>query len=150
MDVTLYTRRDCSLCDRAKEVLEKAGITSREVDIDADPELKARFTNDVPVVYVDGAEAFRHRVTTDGLRALQAGWKIVDAHHLEKEFAFPDFAQALAFVNRIGEIAEAANHHPDVLLRWGKVRVMTWSHDAGAITARDYALAAKIENLPRA
>ncbi len=149
MDVTLYTRQDCPLCDRAKDVLRKAGITSVEIDVDSDPQLKERFTNDVPVIYVDGVEAFRHRVTTDGLRAFLAGWRIVDGHHLQREFGFPDFAQALAFVNRIGEVAEAQNHHPDILLRWGKVRVMTWSHDVSAITARDYAFAAKIENLPR-
>ena len=147
MDVVLYTRKNCSLCDRAKEMLHKAGATPREVDIDDDPALRAKFTNDVPVVYVDGVEAFRHRVTTDGIRALQSGWTIVDGHHLEKQFKFPDFAQALAFANRIGAVAEAANHHPDLLVRWGEVRVMTWSHDAKAITARDYALAMKIEAL---
>ena len=144
MDVVLYTRKDCSLCDRAKETLRKAGVVPREVDIDGDADLRERFTNDVPVIYVDGVEAFRHRVTIDGIRALEAGWKIVDGHHLEKSFRFDDFAQALAFANRVGAIAESHNHHPDLLVRWGEVRVMTWSHDAKAITARDYALAAKI------
>lgn len=148
MEVVLYTRQDCPLCDRAKEVLRKAGVTPQEVDVDQDAALRARFTNDVPVVYVDGVEAFRHRVTLDGIRALRAGWRIVDGHHLEKQFRFPDFANALAFANRIGAIAEKANHHPDLLVRWGEVRVMTWSHDVNAITARDYALAAGIEELP--
>ena len=76
---------------------------------------------------------------------LPAGWRIVDGHHLEKEFRFPDFAQALAFTNEIGALAEEAGHHPDLYLGWGKVRVMLRTHDAGAITAKDYALAAKIE-----
>ena len=78
---------------------------------------------------------------------LPPGWRIVDSHHLEKEFRFDDFAQALAFTNKVGAAAEELGHHPDILLGWGKVRVTTWSHDAGAITTRDYALAAKIEEL---
>lgn len=75
---------------------------------------------------------------------LPAGWRVVDGHHLEKEFRFPDFAQALAFTNTIGALAEEAGHHPDIYLGWGKVRVTLRTHDAGAITEKDYALAAKI------
>jgi len=78
---------------------------------------------------------------------LPPGWRIVDGHHLEKEFRFADFAQALAFTNKVGAVAEELEHHPDILLGWGRVRVTTWSHDAGAITTRDYALAAKIEEI---
>jgi 4a-hydroxytetrahydrobiopterin dehydratase len=78
---------------------------------------------------------------------LPPGWRIVDGHHLEKEFRFDDFAQALAFTNKVGAAAEELQHHPDILLGWGRARVTTWSHDAGAITSRDYALAAKIEEL---
>jgi len=74
-------------------------------------------------------------------------WRNVDGHHLEKEFRFPDFATALAFTNRIGVIAEELNHHPDIHLSWGRVRVETWSHDVGAITERDHALAARIDQL---
>ena len=78
---------------------------------------------------------------------LPPGWRIVDGHHLEKEWRFADFAQALAFANKIGAVAEELNHHPEICLTWGKVRVTTWSHDAGAITARDYRLAERIEQL---
>jgi 4a-hydroxytetrahydrobiopterin dehydratase len=74
-------------------------------------------------------------------------WRNVDGHHLEKEFRFPDFATALAFTNRIGAIAEELNHHPDIHLSWGRVRVETWSHDVNAITERDHALAARIDQL---
>jgi 4a-hydroxytetrahydrobiopterin dehydratase len=78
---------------------------------------------------------------------LPAGWRIVEGHHLEKEFRFPDFAQALAFTNAIGAAAEEMGHHPDILLGWGRVRVTTWTHDAGGLTEKDYALAAKIDRL---
>jgi len=80
---------------------------------------------------------------------LPAGWRIVEGHHLEKEFRFPDFAQALAFTNEIGALAEEAGHHPDIALGWGRVRVTLSTHDAGGVTAKDYALAAKIERLKR-
>ena len=48
------------------------------------------------------------------------GWRVVDEHHLEKEYKFPDFVSALAFVNRVGETAEEQGHHPDVYLGWGR------------------------------
>jgi 4a-hydroxytetrahydrobiopterin dehydratase len=73
------------------------------------------------------------------------GWRIVENHHLEKEFTFPDFAQALAFVNRVGEVAEELDHHPDIYLAWGKVRVQMWTHTANGLTGKDFDLANKIE-----
>jgi 4a-hydroxytetrahydrobiopterin dehydratase len=136
MDITLYTRKNCPLCDKAKETLLAARIKPREVDIDLDPELKRRFGNDVPVIFIADEEAFRHRIE----------WRVVDGH-LEREFRFKDFAEALAFTNKIGAIAEQLNHHPDILLGWGRVKVTTWSHDANAITARDLELAAKIDKV---
>jgi 4a-hydroxytetrahydrobiopterin dehydratase len=75
------------------------------------------------------------------------GWEVVANHHLIKTYKFPDFAQALAFVNRVGEIAEAANHHPDIELSWGKVLVKTFTHTANGITAKDYDLATRIESV---
>jgi 4a-hydroxytetrahydrobiopterin dehydratase len=70
------------------------------------------------------------------------GWSEVDGA-LEREFGFANFAQALAFVNRVGELAEAENHHPDIELGWGRV-VLRWrTHSAQAITDRDRELAEK-------
>jgi 4a-hydroxytetrahydrobiopterin dehydratase len=80
------------------------------------------------------------------MNTLPAGWEIVDNHHLLKAYKFPDFAQALAFVNRIGEIAEAANHHPDIELSWGKVVVKTFTHTINGLTEKDYNLANKIDS----
>ena len=74
-------------------------------------------------------------------------WETVDASRLEKHFKFPDFRSALAFVNRIGEIAEAEGHHPDIVLGWGKVAVTLWTHAAGGLTENDFILAAKIDRL---
>lgn len=73
------------------------------------------------------------------------GWTVVDGHHLEKEYTFKDFAGALAFVNRLGAAAEAAGHHPDVFLTWGKVKVTLWTHSIGGLSEDDFVLAAKAD-----
>lgn len=74
-------------------------------------------------------------------------WKVVDAHHLTRSFAFPDFQQALAFVNKVGAIAEEQGHHPDIFLAWGKADVTTWTHKINGLTESDFILAAKIDRL---
>ncbi len=176
MEVTLYTRNDCPLCDKAKATLRAAGVEPREVNIDTDPELQRRFINDVPVIYVDGVEAFRHHVTSEQLapyllarekcvpcrggvpplkgedlaklrRELGNDWQIVNEHHLEKEFRFPNFAEALTFTNKVGAIAEEEGHHPDIYLAWGRVRVTIWTHIIDGLTRSDFVLAAKINRL---
>jgi 4a-hydroxytetrahydrobiopterin dehydratase len=76
-----------------------------------------------------------------------SGWRVVESHHLERDYAFPDFASALAFTNAIGALAEEAGHHPDILLGWGKVKITLWTHTADGLTAKDFALADKIERL---
>ncbi len=75
------------------------------------------------------------------------GWKVVNEHHLTKAFTFPDFKQALAFVNKVGAIAEEQGHHPDILLTWGKAEVTTWTHKIDGLTESDFILAAKIDQL---
>src|SRR6266568_2000972 len=73
------------------------------------------------------------------------GWTAVDEHHITKTFQFPDFQQALDFVNRAGAVAEAEGHHPDILLAWGKVEVTTYTHKIDGLTESDFILAAKID-----
>jgi 4a-hydroxytetrahydrobiopterin dehydratase len=82
-------------------------------------------------------------------RQLGPTWTVVEGHHLEREYAFPDFASALAFTNRLGALAEAEGHHPDIHLAWGKVRVTIWTHKIDGLTESDFILAAKTEQLPR-
>jgi 4a-hydroxytetrahydrobiopterin dehydratase len=76
---------------------------------------------------------------------LGGGWKVVDEHHLEKSYAFDDFRQALDFTNRVGEIAEAEGHHPDVHLGWGRVTLTIWTHKIDGLTESDFILAAKAD-----
>jgi 4a-hydroxytetrahydrobiopterin dehydratase len=72
-------------------------------------------------------------------------WDVVKEHHLVRKFEFADFRQALAFVNRVGEIAEQQGHHPDILLAWGRAEVTTFTHKIDGLTESDFILAAKIE-----
>ena len=67
---------------------------------------------------------------------------------IDREWAFDDFAAAVSFVNRVAEVAEAANHHPDILVHgWNKVRLELSTHSQGGLTEADFALAAKIDEL---
>ena len=74
-------------------------------------------------------------------------WQVVNGHHLVRLFKFPDFRQALAFVNKVGEMAEGQGHHPDILLSWGKAEITTWTHKIDGLTESDFILAAKIDRL---
>lgn len=85
----------------------------------------------------------------DDFKAQLAGWEVVREHHLEKTYTFPDFQNALAFVNRVGAIAEQEGHHPDLYLSWGKVGVEIWTHKIDGLTESDFILAAKIDQIPR-
>jgi 4a-hydroxytetrahydrobiopterin dehydratase len=83
----------------------------------------------------------------EALKKQVPGWQVVEEHHLTKTFTFPDFRSALDFVNRVGAVAEAEGHHPDLHLAWGKVDVKTWTHKIDGLTESDFILAAKIDEL---
>ena len=71
-----------------------------------------------------------------------------EGDEIVRDFKFDDFAAAIAFVNRVAEAAEAANHHPDILVHgWNKVRLSVTNHSAGGLTEADFALAATIDGL---
>lgn len=80
-------------------------------------------------------------------KQLGNGWQVIDEHHLEKEFAFPDFRKALEFTNRVGALAEREGHHPDIYLAWGKVKLIIWTHKIDGLTESDFILAAKCDLL---
>jgi 4a-hydroxytetrahydrobiopterin dehydratase len=186
VEVTLYTRPDCPLCEKAKAAIKASGVRVKlhEVNIDDNPQLRRRYTNDVPVVVIGEVEAFRHTVDPEAfaalirqrksgtrsslvgekcvpcrggvpplkgeeldtlVRDLGGAWRVVDEHHLEKNFTFPDFAQALSFTNAIGAIAEREGHHPDISLAWGRVGITLWTHKVDGLTRSDFVLAAKID-----
>jgi len=91
----------------------------------------------------------REILNTDDLSAALKtldGWS-VDGKYLKRRWTFDDFAQALAFVNRVGALAETADHHPDITFGYGYAELSLTTHDRGGITDVDLALAANIENI---
>jgi 4a-hydroxytetrahydrobiopterin dehydratase len=92
----------------------------------------------------------------DRMLAQLSGWSVVEgggdaqggkagAKRLEKQYRFPDFRQALAFVDRVGELAEQEGHHPDIELGWGRVKLTLWTHSIGGLSENDFILAAKAD-----
>ena len=78
--------------------------------------------------------------------AATPSWQIVNGE-LTRTFELTDFRAALAFVNQVGELAEAANHHPDIDIRYNKVRLALVTHSAGGLTKNDFNLASQIDSL---
>jgi len=78
-------------------------------------------------------------------KKLGNGWQIINEHHLEKEYIFADFRQALDFTVKVGEVAENQGHHPDIYLAWGKVKLTIWTHKIDGLTESDFILAAKAD-----
>ena len=78
---------------------------------------------------------------------LGGDWQVVNEHHLEKEYRFDDFRQALDFTVRVGEMAEEQDHHPDIYLAWGKVKLTLWTHKIDGLTESDFVFAAKADTL---
>ena len=87
------------------------------------------------------------REEVDKLMGQVQGWEVVNDHHLRKEFKFEDFKETLGFVNRVGEVAEAQWHHPDINFGWGRAEVTIWTHKINGLTESDFILAAKIDRL---
>lgn len=75
-------------------------------------------------------------------------WSLTeDRKGIQARYEFPDFVQALAFVNRVGILAETANHHPDFTLGWGYVTLVLSTHDADGLTEKDVGMAREIEKV---
>jgi len=80
-------------------------------------------------------------------KELNSDWRVLGEHHLEREFMFKNFREALEFTNRVGELAEAQGHHPDIYLAWGRVKVTLWTHKIDGLTESDFVFAAKVDKL---
>lgn len=87
----------------------------------------------------------------DELRELQeqlgGDWEVIEGHHLHKTWGFSDFKEALAFVNKVGELAEQEGHHPDFKLSYGRVEISMHTHKIDGLTESDFVMAAKIDQL---
>ena len=78
-------------------------------------------------------------------KQLGEGWNVIGEHHLEKEFKRKDWREAVALTNKIAELADQEDHHPDVVLSYGKVKVTLWTHKINGLSENDFILAAKID-----
>jgi 4a-hydroxytetrahydrobiopterin dehydratase len=78
---------------------------------------------------------------------LNGDWEVVDGHHLARQYEFKNFADALAFVNAVGSLAEEVQHHPDLHLAWGRVRVEIWTHKIDGLHEADFIFAARCDRL---
>jgi 4a-hydroxytetrahydrobiopterin dehydratase len=78
---------------------------------------------------------------------LGSDWQVVNEHHLEKEYRFNNFQEALDFTNRVGELAEAVDHHPEICLTWGKVKITVWTHSIGGLSEADFVFAARADRI---
>lgn len=85
-------------------------------------------------------------VETDSLLNDLDNWRIKD-EKLYKRFEFGDFSQSLSFVNKVGELAERADHHPDITFGWGYAEIELTTHDTSGLTRFDFSLAAKIDEV---
>ena len=79
------------------------------------------------------------------LRELAEGWELNAEGHLQRTYGFGNFVQAMAFANRVADIAEAENHHPDLHVAWGRCRVEIWTHKIQGLTESDFYFAAKAD-----
>ena len=94
-----------------------------------------------------GIEPLKGAAINEYAALLNDSWQVIDKHHLHREFRFANFREALDFVNAVGELAEAENHHPDIQLGYGKVRITLWTHKIDGLHENDFILAAKIDRL---
>src|SRR3989344_3071808 len=81
------------------------------------------------------------------LSQLKTEWEVLDGKKIRKEFKFSGFKDAISFVNRIAEVAEQEDHHPDIHIFYRKVVIELWTHAVGGLSENDFILAAKIEKL---
>lgn len=94
-----------------------------------------------------GGTPLSHSEILDYLDLLDDSWEVVDDHHLKRVFKFKNFRQALDYTNKVGELAEEEQHHPDMELSWGKVVITLFTHKIGGISESDIVFAAKIDRL---
>jgi 4a-hydroxytetrahydrobiopterin dehydratase len=92
-----------------------------------------------------GVQPLKAQALKDLATQLGGGWRVINEHHLEKSYAFPDFKAALSFANRVGAIAEEEGHHPDMYIAWGKVTLTIWTHKIDGLTESDFILAARVD-----
>ena len=94
-----------------------------------------------------GTKPLDQKQVDELLPSLDKEWKVEGLHHLEREFSFLNFKEALDFTVKVGNLAEREGHHPDILLSWGKVKITLWTHKIKGLSDNDFILASKVDAL---
>lgn len=95
-----------------------------------------------------GVEPYTPDIAQEMLRHLSPGWMLIDdAHLLVREYRFKNFAEAMAFANKVAALAEAEQHHPDLAIGYGSLSIELTTHAAGGLTENDFILATKIDKI---
>lgn len=94
-----------------------------------------------------GATPLNQQEIAEKMPQIDPSWSVADGKVLERRFTFKDFAEALAFVNKVGALAEKEGHHPDISLRWGEVIIRQMTHKINGLHENDFIMAAKIDPL---
>ena len=113
-------------------------------DISQSSELMA-LTDKKCVPCEGGVQPFTESQINDYLAQLKTEWEVVAFIKIKKQFKFKDFKEAMAFVNKIAEIAEKEGHHPDITINYNRVTIELSTHSIGGLSENDFILAAKIE-----
>ena len=94
-----------------------------------------------------GTPPLRNEEIEKYLSQLKTKWDVVEGRKIKKQFIFEDFKKAIEFVNKVANIAEREQHHPDIHIFYSKVTIELWTHAIGGLSENDFIIAAKIENL---
>jgi len=106
-----------------------------------------KLSDKVCVACQGGIPPLKGKGITIFLKQLDKSWKVIKSHHLEREFTFKDFKEAWDFVNKVATVAEEQDHHPDIYLAWGKVKLTLWTHKINGLHESDFIFAAKVDKL---
>ncbi len=81
------------------------------------------------------------------IKQVDSDWKVIDNHHIVREFTFKDFKEAMKFVNAVADIANKEGHHPDIYIFYNKVKLELFTHAVKGLSENDFIMAAKIDKL---
>lgn len=94
-----------------------------------------------------GTKPFSPSQVDEYLKELSSGWSVIEEKKIERKFKFEDFKKAMVFVNKVADIAEKEQHHPDIKIFYNLVNITLWTHAIGGLSENDFILAAKIEEV---
>ena len=95
----------------------------------------------------EGADPLKHDEIEEHLKEVNSEWENIEDKKIERSFKFKDFAEALEFTNKVGEIAEEEGHHPNINLSWGRVKIQLYTAKIKGLHLNDFILAAKIDEI---